>query len=38
LVSSDLNNYARITCYVYYAEIITSAPGIEALYIDHRYK
>lgn len=33
---SDLDNYARITCYLYEPGAIRQAPGIEAFFVDHR--
>jgi hypothetical protein len=38
LVGGDLDNYARITCYVYEPEVRTNDPGMEALFIDHNNK
>ena len=33
LVQSDLDNYARISCYLYQPGITTMNPGLEALFI-----
>ena len=35
LVSTDLDNYARISCYVYHPDVHTSQPGLEVLFHDH---
>ncbi|MFC3153315.1 hypothetical protein ACFOEK_19905 [Litoribrevibacter euphylliae] len=35
LISSDLDNYARISCYLYQPYIQTDNPGLEALFYDH---
>jgi len=35
LWSSDLDNYARITCYLYTPGSKIKKPGIEAFFIDH---
>jgi len=35
---SDLDNYARLSGYVYQPEKRTAAPGLEALFIDHSTK
>ena len=35
---SDLDNYARLSGYVYQPEMHTSNPGLEALFIEHRSK
>ena len=35
LVRSDLDNYARISCYRYRKDGKTRSPGLEALFIDH---
>ena len=35
LWSSDLDNYARITCHLYIPGAEITKPGIEALFIDH---
>ena len=34
IISSDLDNYARITCYLYRSGRETSNPGLEVLFID----
>jgi hypothetical protein len=34
MVSGDLDNYARITCYLYRPGLSTDAPGLEAMFID----
>lgn len=38
LVRSDLDNYARISCYLYQPEIHTNNPGLEVLFNDHTAK
>ena len=35
LWQSDLDNYARISCYLYQPGVRTSNPGLEALFYDH---
>lgn len=35
LVSSDLDNNARISCYLYQPKIPTTRPGLEVLFNDH---
>jgi hypothetical protein len=35
MVGSDLDNYARISCYLYKPDVKTKRPGLEALFIDH---
>lgn len=35
LWSSDLDNYARISCYLYISDANISKPGLEVLFIDH---
>lgn len=35
LFRSDLNNYARISCYLYQPGVKTDKPGMEALFHDH---
>lgn len=35
LVDSDLDNYARISCYLYQPEAKTNQPGLEVLFNDH---
>lgn len=35
LWSSDLDNYARVTCYLYLPDTKIAKPGLEALFIDH---
>lgn len=35
LTGSDLDNYARITCYLYQPGMATKNPGLEALFIVH---
>jgi len=35
MIQSDLDNYARITCYLYQPGVRTGNPGLEALFIDH---
>lgn len=32
---SDLNNYARISCYLYQPDMRTMDPGLEVLFYDH---
>jgi len=34
IISGDLDNYARITCYLYLSGGETSNPGLEVLFID----
>ena len=36
LWQSDLDNYARLTGYVYEAGVRTQSPGLETLFIDHQ--
>lgn len=36
LIDSDLDNYGRLTGYVYLADGSTKVPGLEALFIDHQ--
>ncbi len=38
LVNSDLDNYARISCYLYKPGIKTMQPGLEVLFHDHTAK
>ena len=38
LVNSDLDNYARISCYLYKPGIKTTQPGLEVLFHDHTAK
>lgn len=38
LVSSDLDNYARVTCHVYNPNVRTSRPGYEAWFSEHTAK
>lgn len=35
MVNSDLDNYARMTCYLYKPGVKTTQPGLEALFIVH---
>ena len=35
MIGADLDNFARITCYLYQPGIITDNPGFEALFIEH---
>lgn len=35
LIQSDLDNYARISCYLYQPHITTDHPGLETLFINH---
>jgi hypothetical protein len=35
LMRVDLDNYARISCYLYYPGKGTDAPGLEAMFNDH---
>jgi len=35
MVQSDLDNYARITCYLYEPGAPGGNPGLEALFVDH---
>lgn len=37
-VGSDLDNYARITCYLYQPNVETMQPGLEAMFHDHTAK
>ena len=34
LIHGDLDNYARISCYVYLSEGKTAEPGLEVLFVD----
>ncbi len=34
MIDSDLNNYARMTCYLYRPGVQTRNPGLEAMFID----
>ena len=34
MVASDLDNYARVTCYLYRRDSSTERPGFEALFVD----
>jgi len=34
-INSDLDNYARITCYLYRPGLTTKNPGLEAFFIEH---
>lgn len=34
IIGGDLDNYARITCYLYQSGVETSDPGLEVLFID----
>ena len=36
LIGSDLDNYGRLTGYLYLEDGSTKVPGLEALFIDHR--
>jgi len=36
LYQGDLDNYARVTCYLYRPGIKTEAPGMEALFINQK--
>ena len=38
LWQSDLDNYARISCYLYEKESMTNDPGLEVLFYDHSSK
>jgi len=38
MVSSDLDNYARISCYLYEPNVRTKQPGLEVLFNDHTAK
>ena len=38
LINSDLDNYARISCYLYKPGIKTTQPGLEVLFHDHTAK
>ena len=33
LIKGDLDNYARLTCYLYFPEVKTEDPGMEAMFI-----
>ncbi len=35
LIHGDLDNYARISCYLYLSEGKTEQPGLEVLFVDH---
>ena len=35
MIDSDLDNYARITCYLYQPDKETDDPGLEALFVVH---
>ena len=35
MIHSDLDNYARITCYLYRSGARTGNPGLEVFFIDH---
>lgn len=35
MIGSDLDNYARLTCYTYIKGSTAKEPGLEALFIDH---
>ncbi len=35
MVGSDLDNYARITCFLYVPGVTTMEPGMEALFINY---
>lgn len=35
MVGSDLDNYARISCYLYQPRVRTMQPGLEVLFNDH---
>jgi len=35
LIHGDLDNYARISCYLYLSEGETEQPGLEVLFVDH---
>ncbi len=35
MIDGDLDNYARITCYLYQPGVKTTNPGLEVLFIDH---
>ena len=35
LIGSDLDNYARISCYLYQPTVHTNQPGLEVLFIEH---
>ena len=35
LIKGDLDNYARLTCYLYFPEVKTEDPGMEAMFINH---
>ena len=35
MIDGDLDNYARITCYLYESGVRTSNPGLEVFFIDH---
>ena len=36
MIHSDLDNYGRLTGYLYLQDGTTKSPGLEALFIDHR--
>ncbi len=38
MVGSDLDNYARISCYLYQPKVRTMQPGLEVLFNDHTAK
>ena len=38
MVSSDLDNNARISCYLYQPNVTTNDPGFEVFYNDHTIK
>jgi len=38
MISNDLDNHARISCYLYRPDQATTQPGIEALFHDHTVK
>ncbi len=38
LIDSDLDNYGRLTGYIYLKAGGTKSPGLEALFSDHFYK
>ena len=38
MVGSDLDNYARISCYLYQPKVHTIQPGLEVLFNDHTAK
>lgn len=37
LIDSDLDNYARLTCYLYQKDVRTNSPGMEAMFIKKRF-